>query len=144
MVPWFSAKTVIEPKKSGSNSMSTLVPLVTLIIPITFLILFYPPRINKIGPNALIGIRTVATTHDQKSWEIAHKIAWPYILSSNLLLLVVLLLTGYLSTTVEGTGRDLIAGIGTAIGVLVWLIILITGGRIAHKAVWQRLQSQEQ
>lgn len=115
--------------------MAILIPAVTLVIPIWFLLLFRPLRINKIGPNAWVGIRTAETVKSQEAWEIAHTRAWPHIIVSSVVLGMILVGSIIWALTVEGDAQATVAGVGTAIGIIVWLVVLIIGAKAAHQEV---------
>lgn len=115
--------------------MITLFPLILLVIPIAFMILFRPSRINKIGPNAILGIRTVTTTKSQQTWETAHNVAWPYVKASSLVFGACLMVTAVGSAITDGSTQYNFVGLGPVVGVVVWLVILIAGARAAHRGL---------
>lgn len=115
--------------------MAVVFPLVTLSIPLLFLVLFRPPRINRIGPNAWVGIRTAETMKSHKAWAVAHTRAWPYIVASSAVLGAILIVTIVWSLTVDGDKRSTVAGLGTTLGTIVWLIVLLMGAKVAHQEV---------
>lgn len=122
--------------------MIILFPLILLLIPIAFLILMRPSRINKIGPNAVLGLRTGVTTESQEAWETAHHVAWPYVKASSLAFGACLIVAASGSAVVEGTAQNNIAGLGSAAGVVIWLVILIVGARAAHRELREQASAE--
>lgn len=115
--------------------MVTLVPLITLVIPPLMLFLFHPDRMDRVGPNALIGMRTPLTMQSHHTWTVAHTAAWPYIKRSRVILALLLLVVASWTIFETGETADLVAGLGTAGAILIWLVILLAGARAGHSKV---------
>lgn len=115
--------------------MISIIPLIFLLIPVSFLLLFNPRRMSRLGPNAYIGLRTPLTTQSQENWSLAHRTAWPYVASSSVLLVILLPALAYWSFSESGETTELISGLGTAGAVVIWLVILLVGSGAAHSKI---------
>lgn len=134
-----------RPRLLGRDRCQNMIiwfPLILLLIPIAFLILMRPSRINKIGPNAILGIRTVATTESQEAWETAHQVAWPYVKASSLALGACLIAAASGAALTEGATRNSMAGLGSAAGMVIWLVILVVGARAAHRELREQASAE--
>lgn len=118
--------------------MIVLLPLVALVIPVICLYFLRPTKITRIGPNALVGIRTRATTGTAQAWETAHSIAWPYVKTANYIFAAVLIIVAVWAIVAEGSARDAVAGLGIGFGTLVWFTIMMLGAAKGHRGAVKR------
>lgn len=115
--------------------MSIWLPIIVLAVPIASLVLRSPTVITKIGPNPLIGIRTVDTLYDSTAWTIAHRKAWPYVRTANLICIAILIGVAGWAATLTGNAQSLTIGWGTAVGIVVWFGMNLLGTRVGLRAV---------
>lgn len=117
--------------------MSLLVPILTGLAPIAFLVIFRPDRIARLGRNAVFGIRTGKTTRSETAWRIGHEAAWPYVKWSSIALIAILVTVIVFALGLQGASRGAAAALGSSGAVLLWLAGLIVGVRSAHHAIDQ-------
>ncbi len=117
--------------------MSIALPVVSLIFPLILLLSMRPSKIIVRGPHAWLGIRTGVTISSQQAWEIAHRRAWPYVVASSAVLFIIVLAVVAWVLAIpaqQAEHRQLLAGSGTTLGVVLWTAILIVGARVGHQA----------
>lgn len=115
--------------------MVVLIPLVTLAIPPFMLFLLHPDRMERVGPNAIIGMRTPLTMQSDHSWAVAHRAAWPFVKRSSAVLVWLLLAVAGWTIFETGESAEVVAALGTVGAVLVWLVILLAGLRAGHSGM---------
>lgn len=92
-----------------------------------------PDRMERLGRNAAVGMRSVATTKSEKAWNSAHKAAWPKVKQGAIALIV-----GSLISTVVllhiSDDSGLWWGSAVFMSYLAYLWLLILGFRHGNQA----------
>lgn len=93
-----------------------------------------PQRMQRLGRNAAVGMRSSATMKSDAAWNAGHSAAWPKVKQGSVLLLVgSLVSTGVLPFTETNLGAVL-WGATVCVSYVVYLWLLLVGFKHANRA----------
>lgn len=105
-----------------------------LLAPLFCLWQMQPARMERLGPNSWVGLRTQSTVRSETAWSAAHRQAWPVVRTGSAVAALGLVIAAATVLVVPDDERPLVAAVGVCANLLIWLGFLIWGLVVANAA----------
>jgi len=93
-----------------------------------------PQRMQRLGRNAAVGIRSSATMKSDAAWNVGHRAAWPKIKQASVVLLIGSLVSAGAFPSISTTSGTALWGAIICVSYLAYLWLLLVGFKHAQRA----------
>lgn len=93
-----------------------------------------PARMERMGPNAWVGMRSPATVSSAAAWRAAHRAAWPTARDGSLMALALLAIAAVVIVMAPSEHQWEIGAIGMGAGMTAMVVSMLNAYRKAERA----------
>lgn len=93
-----------------------------------------PQRMQRLGRNAAVGIRSSATMNSDAAWHAGHRAAWPKVKQGSIVLLIGSLVSAVVLPFISATSGIILWGAIICVSYLAYLWLLLLGFKHTQRA----------